>query len=95
MSQKLVNLMPKVRALMAPHHGRESGIYHDAFSAMENLDFVIISDKHLVHDTQNTVAKYEEYANGIAFRNTQRKVLTTRNDGLITLELNDSGFYIY
>jgi hypothetical protein len=84
----------RVSVLMASHHGRESGFCREVF------DFcwphaVVISDKPIVHDTQRTVPDYRAVVrdDGVIVRTTtkRRHVLTTRRDGSMQFEVNDSG----
>ena len=55
-----------------------------------DLDVVIISDKSIVHDTQDHDL-YNGHCSGIDFSGTNRKVLTTRTHGKITIEVPASG----
>ena len=48
-------------------------------------DMIVVSDKPIIHDTQETVAWYRSRARGILFGNEHRFVFTTRNDGRILL----------
>ena len=76
--------LKKVNVFVASHHGRENGYYEEVFN-YSKPDIVIISDKEIVHETQDHV--YAQHANGIPFDNgTTRYVLTTRSDGSIRIE---------
>lgn len=68
--------------LIAPHHGRKSGCCADAFKYCSPY-FVVISDKGYMYETQDTIPFYAQRSKGGPFREGARKVLTTRNDGLI------------
>lgn len=75
--------------LVASHHGRAGGICEDLFDLHGcNPFFVVISDKGYKHDTQLTVPYYRSKCRGGHFRGETRRVLTTRNDGMITFELS-------
>ena len=79
--------------LIAPHHGRESGICPELFTKYGCKPYlVVISDKGYAHDTQKTVPFYFSYAKGATFRGKERKVLTTRNDDEISFWFNDKGW---
>jgi beta-lactamase superfamily II metal-dependent hydrolase len=84
----------EVAVLMAPHHGRENGYCEEVFGYCWP-HAVVISDKPVVHDTQRTVPDYRAVVRGtgVVVRTTgkQRPVLTTRRDGWIQFEVDDSG----
>jgi hypothetical protein len=83
-----------VAVLMASHHGRENGYCAEAFNYCR-AHAVVISDKPIVHDTQRTVPDYRAVVRdtGVVVRTTgkRRHVLTTRRDGWIQFEVDDSG----
>ena len=59
---------------------------------------VIISDKDIMHSTQETmVQKYGNHItkNGVTFGSEMRKVLTTRNDGHLWINISDTGNRTY
>jgi beta-lactamase superfamily II metal-dependent hydrolase len=72
--------------LVASHHGRDSGIHHEIFSANSlKPRLIVISDKPYEHETQETVGYYYCLAQGANFKKhdgsgTKRFVLTTRSD---------------
>lgn len=80
------NHLARVNVFVASHHGRESG-YEDQVFNFCNPEIVIISDESKQYDTQET--NYAKHASGISWNSggtsSIRKVLTTRNDGMITL----------
>ena len=79
--------------LIAPHHGRESGIYPELFTNYRcNPYWVVISDKGYIYETQNTVPFYSSHAKGASFRDEERKVITTRNDGEVSFWFNNNGW---
>ncbi|WP_260444560.1 ComEC/Rec2 family competence protein [Burkholderia sp. Bp8986] len=87
-----------VDVLMASHHGRENGFCKEVFEICRP-QAVVISDKGIVHDTQLTVPDYRAVVRdeGVIVRTTmkRRHVLTTRRDGTIQFETDDSGrFFI-
>jgi len=94
---KFKKAIPNADILLAPHHGRESA-YHEEFLKEVLPCLVVISDKS-VGDTSVT----DKYRNKVfdmwscinIYDTTKkeylenRKVLTTRNDGVITIEVDD------
>lgn len=76
-----------VDVLVAPHHGRESGIYEDLYDVFGcRPKLVVISDDYKQYDTQQTTGFYGRKAIGIQYfrgRYDPRRVLTTRSDGPI------------
>ena len=82
-----------VAVLMASHHGRENGFCDEVFKFCQP-HAVVISDKQIVHDTQRTPDYRPVVRNtGVVVRTTmkRRHVLTTRRDGWIQFEVDDSG----
>lgn len=81
--------------LVASHHGRESGYCAEVF---ENWGprAVVVSDKPIVHATQN-VPQYQNCLSGdginVVGQPRKRHVLTTRKDGRITFEVDAAGNY--
>lgn len=73
------NIVRQTHVLMAPHHGRESGIHHEIFNNHGCLPhYVVMSDKCHMHDTQKTVGFYSSKAIGGPFRDSHKRyVLTT------------------
>jgi competence protein ComEC len=73
--------------LVAPHHGRESA-YHSDFVSLVNPRITIISDT--TKSDASAVDKYTQNSRGWKVRGEERKCLTTRNDGNITVEFGES-----
>ncbi len=78
----------QVKVFVASHHGRENGYCEEVFRYC-HPEIVVISDKSIVHDTQEHC--YDSHTSGIEFRRNgqsigRRYVLTTRCDGHITIE---------
>ncbi|QCP55078.1 MBL fold metallo-hydrolase [Trinickia violacea] len=82
--------------LVASHHGRENGFCEDIFRYF-TPSCVVISDKAIVHSTQETVPDYRAIVRdqGVFVRTTMknRHVLTTRRDGWIQLTVYDNSTY--
>jgi len=82
--------------LVASHHGRENGFCGDVFNHF-TPQAVVISDKPIVHATQEMVPDYRNVVagNGVAVVNQSRRrhVLTTRRDGDIIFKVSDTGTY--
>lgn len=80
----LSQLMPGVDVLLAPHHGRESGICPGLFSVYGcRPKLVVMSDDYIQYDSQATSGFYRSKATGHQFKGNTRFVLTTRNDGTL------------
>lgn len=92
--KNFLNCLYRTKILIASHHGRESGYCEEIFQYC-HPHFVIISDKSVVHDTQDHDL-YSEHCLGLNFGGTLRKVLTTRSDGKITIEVpQDNNYTVY
>jgi hypothetical protein len=78
--------------LVAPHHGRENGFCEEVFKFLKP-HAVVISDKSIMHGTQEMVPDYRQVigGNGILLTNERdrRHVLTTRRDGDIVFKIAD------
>lgn len=88
-----------VNILVASHHGRENG-YCERFFNFCNPECVIISDKPIIHKTQEGVVQnYAKHVDEGIFLNGDsknlRKVLTTRNDGNILIRIYPNGIREY
>lgn len=87
-------LLGGVSVLMASHHGRENGYCQELFNFCQP-HAVVISDKQIIHDTQRTVPDYRAVVRdaGVMVKTTgkRRHVLTTRRDGWIQFDVDDSG----
>ncbi len=80
--QSFVEHLRRVSLFVASHHGRESGYYAEIFDYC-HPELVIISDESIQYETQET--EYQRHAGGIRWGDGHRYVLTTRNDGMITI----------
>jgi hypothetical protein len=82
--------------LVASHHGRESGYCEEVFQYLQP-QAIVISDKSIVHNTQEMVPDYRSKVRtaGINIKNEQghRQVLTTRRDGDILFRVESTGNY--
>lgn len=83
--------------LVASHHGRESGYCEEVFDYCRPKA-IVMSDKSVVHDTQETGNKYRSKTEG-GVRTTNnadtRFLLTTRSDGDIVFKVDETGgFYV-
>jgi len=89
-----VNRLKTVNVFIASHHGRQNGYCEDVFAHC-HPDIILISDKEMVHDTQDH--EYAKHASGILWNgsNTDRRyVLTTRCDGNMRITTNGIGYHI-
>jgi len=87
----------KTNVFIASHHGRENGYHADVFTYCKP-ECIIISDKGIVHETQKDMsALYGTHVtgNGVPFNGNLRKILTTRNDGHLWLQLLPVGSRTY
>ena len=81
--------------LVASHHGRESGFCEEVFKFLKPRA-VVISDKSIVHSTQEFVPDYRSIVtpqDGIVVEGcaSRRHVLTTRRDGDILFSVGPEG----
>lgn len=85
--------LQRVNIYIASHHGRESGYCEDVFNHC-SPDIIIISDKEITHETQKN--NYKKHANGVPCNGgpERRYVLTTRSDGMITIDKEIGKRYI-
>ena len=74
--------LSKVNFFVASHHGRETGYCEEVFQYCKP-EIIIISDEQKQYETQETT--YRKHASGVMFGETRRYVLTTRKDGMITI----------
>jgi len=80
-----------------PHHGRTEGCSDELFKYIKPK-LCIISDKPIDESNKNTVSTswYSARTTGIFFGNELRKVLSTRNDGSIFIDIqSDDNFTVY
>jgi beta-lactamase superfamily II metal-dependent hydrolase len=82
--------------LVASHHGRQSGYCPELFEEW-GPRAVVISDKGIVHATQETVPQYQNCLLGdgvnVVGQDRKRHVLTTRKDGCIHFRVAENGGY--
>ncbi len=81
--------------LVASHHGRESGFCPEIFDHFAP-DAVVISDKPIIHATQDMVPDYRDViGEGVIVQGhtSRRHVLTTRRDGDIAFIVSPTGAY--
>jgi len=86
------NRLRSVNIFVASHHGRQNGYCEDVFTYC-HPDIILISDKEMVHDTQDH--EYAKHAGGILWNesNTDRRyVLTTRCDGHMCITTAARGY---
>jgi len=92
--------LAKTNIFIASHHGRENGYHPDTFLHCKP-ECIVISDKGILHETQRDMSSvYSGHVVGVGvFMNgdviNRRKVLTTRDDGHIWLQLHPGGRRIY
>jgi beta-lactamase superfamily II metal-dependent hydrolase len=78
------NCLSETTIFIASHHGRNAGYCEKVFDYCKP-HVILLSDKNIVHDTQEH--DYAKHAAGIVYPGGQtRRVLTTRSDGHIRIE---------
>ncbi|MDP3936183.1 MAG: hypothetical protein Q8Q56_04270 [Alphaproteobacteria bacterium] len=83
----------KVTILVASHHGRENGYCEDMFEYCKPA-LVVISDKQKIYETQETYSQYSLRVSGCqTVDGEQRKIMSTRKDGHIYLEVRPHYLY--
>jgi hypothetical protein len=95
-------LLQRVNPFVASHHGRANGCCAEVFGqGLCNPDAFIISDKEMVHDTQETTAWYGQHARGLhkILENSRdvpetRYVFTTRNDRCVSINVPPDGRFV-
>lgn len=95
-------LLQRVSVCVPSHHGRESGCCAAAFGyAACNPWAFVISDKEMMHDTQETTGWYRQHAKGVQkiLKNPwdipdTRYVFTTRNDGCVSIQAEANGNFV-
>lgn len=75
--------LSQVNFFIASHHGRKSGYCIEVFDYCKP-ELVIISDESIQYETQET--EYRRHVSGVRWGDSYRYVLTTRNDGMITIQ---------
>jgi beta-lactamase superfamily II metal-dependent hydrolase len=70
-----------VNVFVASHHGRENGYCEEVLDLCPGIEVVVISDKKIGYQSQETVERYRAYARGLNYNGDIRRVLTTRRDG--------------
>ncbi len=97
-------LLSRVSLYVTSHHGRESGCCAELFDYTRCSPYAfIISDKEMLHDSQETNAWYRQHAKGLQKilqtpwdAPETRYVFTTRNDSCISIEVQpNANFVLY
>jgi beta-lactamase superfamily II metal-dependent hydrolase len=76
--------LQRTTIFVASHHGRISGYCQDVFQYCHPR-IVLVSDKEVQHQTQQH-SLYNQHAVGLSNGTETRYVLTTRNDGKLTID---------
>lgn len=93
--------LAETKVYLASHHGRENGCCDELFDLFRP-ELVIVSDDTKAHGTQETNGWYARRAIGIPDLQQPsslagrplRKVMTTRRDGSISINVGDDGRYL-
>ena len=92
--------LARTNIFIASHHGRENGYHPDVFLHCKP-ECIVISDKDIIHETQEDMSSvYAGHVagNGVRFNGdtaSARKVLTTRSDGHLYIQLLPGGGRAY
>jgi beta-lactamase superfamily II metal-dependent hydrolase len=70
-----------VNVFVASHHGRENGYCEEVMQLCPGIQVIVISDKKMGYQSQETVDRYRKHARGFHYNGNLRHVLTTRSDG--------------
>jgi beta-lactamase superfamily II metal-dependent hydrolase len=76
-----------VTVFVASHHGRENGYCEQVLNLCPAIQVVVISDKKVGYQSQETVDRYRAHARGITYNGDNRQVLTTRRDGNMRFDI--------
>jgi beta-lactamase superfamily II metal-dependent hydrolase len=93
--------LAETTVFVASHHGRENGCCEELFDWCRP-EIIVFSDGYKQYSTQETHGWYSRRARGIPdfskpqgiFGQPQRRVVTTRCDGTITIDVDATGRYI-
>jgi len=80
------NELVGVNVFIASHHGRENGYCEEVFRFCHPGVFVF-SDSVIKHATQEMAQRYARHAPGVLFNGQTRRVLSTRKDGSICVDM--------
>jgi beta-lactamase superfamily II metal-dependent hydrolase len=72
-----------VNVFVASHHGRENGYCEEVMNLCPGIEVVVMSDKKMGFQSQETLALYRKHTRGILYEGKPRHVLTTARDGYI------------
>lgn len=88
LNKNFIEHLKDVNIFVASHHGRVSGYHPEIFNVCKPK-IILISDEKIQYDTQRNV-DYSKHSKGIDFGGVKRYVITTRNDGMITINANNN-----
>jgi beta-lactamase superfamily II metal-dependent hydrolase len=92
-SSRFQENLRKINIFVASHHGRDSGYAPEVFQVC-SPDIIVISDEAVRYETQETA--YSNHSKGIRWSTGGvRKVLTTRQDGMIVVTSGTGQPYRY
>jgi hypothetical protein len=95
LGERARTLPHQTHIMIAPHHGRDDGQWDGFAGNVPLLRWVVISDKGHMYDTQKLACPfYGALAQGWKFGPNlewDRKVLTTRSDGSIAIQVDAQG----
>lgn len=102
LNEQFRHLLGRVNLFVTSHHGRDNGCCPEVFEGgICTPDAFIMSDKELVHETQQTTAWYRQHAKGLHKivenpwdQPETRYVFTTRTDECISVDVPPDGRFI-
>ena len=88
-------MLRETNLFLASHHGRPTGFYEPVFEFLFPK-LIVISDKEQIKGRKITQrVPYREHAYGVKLSDGSfRKVLTTKNDGRIRIDVKDRGWKV-
>ena len=87
-NEQFCNQLSSTTVLVASHHGRKSGFCSDVFDLLRPV-ITIVSDGRF--QDSSATNRYYEVTKGLEVDGEERRVLTTRKDKTITVEITDGG----
>jgi beta-lactamase superfamily II metal-dependent hydrolase len=90
-NEAFVAELRSANVFVASHHGRENGYCEEIMKLCPGIRAVIISDKKMGYQSQETVDRYRKHAWGFNYNGEIRRVLTTRRDGYMCFSVPTIG----
>jgi len=92
----VMSYLSRVTFFVASHHGRVNGYLKEVMDLCPNIRAVIISDKKIGYQSQETVDDYRRHTTGCLMGDdTVRHVFTTRRDGYMCFRVPPGSNWAY